>query len=307
MPAPPPDPSIALRCKIRPPDPYAYMRPSPMGRASIDAVVLLLLAVPVAAMVLRPWGVSTPWEPDALLRAFFRWEGGAIKPGPLGIGLINTLRLSFWALIPAGCVGLALGFLRSSPFPARRFIGGRLVELFRNLPPLVLVFIIHYFLTGALAARVDWSGTADIPFLSYLLPEPARMPAFVSAVVTLGLYEGAYVGEIVRAGISCVPAGQWEAAGSLGFSRFAALRLIILPQAVRFMVPPLTGQAASLIKDSAIMSVISVRELTFQSMEYSASTGLAGEVWISVTLCYLLLCLAVSFVGGRLERRLNRY
>ena len=170
----------------------------------------------------------------------------------------------------------------------------------------MLVFIVHYFLTGTLAAAVDWRFVTDLPGLSFLLPDAARMPAFASAVATLGVYEGAYVAEIVRAGIAGVSNGQWEAAGSLGFSRPAALRLIILPQAVRFMLPPLTGQAASLIKDSAIMSVISVQELTFQGLEYSAAGGLVGEVWVSVTLCYLLLCLGVSLVGRHLEQRLNR-
>ncbi len=286
---------------------YAHMRPSRATRLGVDLAILSIAVLAVGAFVLHPRSIpSLPWDSAALLRAFFRVENGDLTPGPLGIGLVNTLRLSLWSLVPAGCVGLGLGLLRASPVRARRFTGGRLVDLFRNLPPLVLVFIVHYFLTGALAASVDWSGLSDVPGLSALLPETARMPAFVSAVVTLGLYEGAYVAEIVRAGIAGVPKGQWEAAASLGFPRSQSLRLIILPQAVRFMLPPLTGQTASLIKDSAIMSVISVQELTFQASEYSASGGLIAEIWLSVTLCYLLLCLGVSFVGRRLERRLNR-
>ncbi len=285
----------------------AHMRPSRAVRLGLDAVVLAGFAA-LLWLIVRQTGAAptAPWEPEALLRAFFRVEDGALRPGPLGTGLINTLRLSFWSLLPAGCVGLCLGLLRASPQRAYRFAGGRLVEIFRNLPPLVLVFIVHYFLTGALAASVDWSRVTALPVLSQLLPDTAGMPAFVSAVLTLGVYEGAYVAEIVRAGIAGVPAGQWEAAASLGFSRASSLRLIILPQAVGFMIPPLTGQAASLIKDSAIMSVISVRELTFQGSEFSASVGLVGEVWLSATLCYLLLCLAVSCIGRRLERRLGR-
>ena len=287
-------------------DAFAYMRPSRKVQRGVDAVVLACIAGLTVFFIRQSGDASSAvWDWGALVRAFFRTHENTLALGPLGTGLINTLRLSFWALVPAGCVGIGLGLLRSSPNAARRFAGGRLVEVFRNLPPLVLVFIVHYFLTGALAAAVDWNGIQNIPGLAFLLPEAARMPAFVSAVITLGVYEGAYVAEIVRAGIASVPKGQWEAAGSLGFSRLTALRLIILPQAVRFMLPPLTGQAASLIKDSAIMSVISVQELTFQGMEYSTAVGMVGEIWISVTICYLLLCLGVSLTGRRLEQRLH--
>ncbi len=294
-----------LRSSARARTDNAFMQAPRRVRRIVDALLLACLA----AGLLFFWlygerAVTTPWDWSALARAFFRVEPDqGIVPGPLGVGLINTLRLSFWTVIFASCVGLCLGLARTARTRPARVTGGVLVALTRNMPPLVLVFIVHYFLSGRLAAMADWSWTGNLPLADALLPAPARMPVFVSAVITLSLYEGAYIGEIVRAGIAGVAKEQWEAAASLGFTRFACLRRIILPQAFHFMIPPLTGQITSLIKDSAIVSVISVQELTFQGTEFMTSSGLSGEVWLAVTGCYLILCLLVSLLGRVLENR----
>jgi polar amino acid transport system permease protein len=124
--------------------------------------------------------------------------------------------------------------------------------------------------------------------------------------MTLALFEGAYIGEIVRAGINNVESGQWEAGRALGMKRWQLLHNIVLPQAFQRMIPPLAGQAISTIKDSAIVSVISIQELTFQGMELMAATYLTFEVWISVTVLYFLLTYTCSWLAGRLERRLRR-
>ncbi len=281
------------------------MRASRATRRSLDIALLVVLAGGFTLFWLHGGeAVLSAWDWPALARAFFRMEPGqGLVSGPLGKGLLNTLRICLWATLLAGLVGLGLGIARASPVRIQRMLGGSLVAVTRNLPPLVLVFIIHYFFSGALAASLDWSWTGKLFFAGALFPEPGRMPAFVSAVVTLGIYEGAYVGEIVRAGIASVPREQWEAAASLGFRRRHTLRLIILPQAFRFMTPPLANQAASLIKDSSIVSVISIQELTFQSLEYMTSSGLIGEIWLSVTACYLVLCLLTSFAGRILEKK----
>ena len=281
------------------------MQAPPGVQRLVDYVLLCALA----GAVLFFWlygerAVTTPWDWPALARAFFRLnENQEIVAGPLGKGLINTLRVSFWIFWFAMLFGFGLGLVRSSSMRGVRMMGATLVALTRNLPPLVLVFIVHYFLSGMLMASLRWEWAENLPVIGFLLPETARMPVFVSAVITLSLYEGAYIGEIVRAGIACVPREQWEAAASLGFSPVARLRLVILPQAFQFMLPPLTGQVVSLIKDTAIVSVISVQELTFQGTEFMTSSGLAGEIWLAVTACYLLLCLGVSWVGRMVEKR----
>ena len=275
-----------------------------------DALILLVLGGLVLHLVAHSAeNVTSPWEWQALWRAFFHTspEHGGFVPGPLGLGLINTLRLACVTIVTAGIVGHVLGLLRSSRLRLARMVGTVWVNLTRNMPPLVLVFIVHFFLGDTLSAHIPWEAITRLPLAEYLLPPASRMPVFFSAVVTLSLYEGAYVGEIIRAGINSVAPGQWEAAASLGFSRFQRLRLIIFPQALRFIMPPLTAQGASLIKDSAIVSVISVQELTFQGTEYMTSSGLMGEVWLAVAVCYLVMCLVLSGVGQVMERRVTRF
>jgi len=124
--------------------------------------------------------------------------------------------------------------------------------------------------------------------------------------VALALYEGAYITEIVRAGIQSVDKGQWEAALSVGLSPFKRMRLVIFPQALTRILPPLAGQFISTIKDSSIISVISIQELTFQGMELMAAALITFEVWITVMLLYLVVCLACSLAVAMLEERLGR-
>jgi len=227
-------------------------------------------------------------------------------------GLWTTIRLSVWSLLLALPIGLVSGLLRTSLHLFNRLLGGSFVVLLRNLPPLVLILIFYYFLSdqilpllhiGELLAQAP----AWLQALTNLLLAPIdQAEAFLAAVMTLALFEGAYIGEIVRAGINAIAIGQWEAARALGMKRWQLLRHIILPQAFQRMIPPLTGQAISTIKDSAIVSVISIQELTFQGMELMAATYLTFEVWITVTLLYFLLTFSCSRLAGRLELRLRR-
>lgn len=227
-------------------------------------------------------------------------------------GLLTTIRLSVWSLLLALPIGLVSGLLRTSLHLFNRLLGGSFVVLLRNLPPLVLILIFYYFLSdqilpllhiGELLAQAP----AWLQALTNLLLAPIdQAEAFLAAVMTLALFEGAYIGEIVRAGINAIAIGQWEAARALGMKRWQLLRHIILPQAFQRMIPPLTGQAISTIKDSAIVSVISIQELTFQGMELMAATYLTFEVWITVTLLYFLLTFSCSRLAGRLELRLRR-
>jgi polar amino acid transport system permease protein len=191
-------------------------------------------------------------------------------------------------------------------------VGGTYVELCRNLPPLVLVFLCYFFLADQIAPAIglqdglrtapEWVKAAA----GVLVGRLDQVDAFVTAAFTLGLYEGAYVAEIVRGGVSSVEAGQWEAGRALGFPRVRLLLFIIMPQAVRNMIPPLAGQVISTIKDSAIVSVISIQELTFQGMQLMATTYLTMEVWTCVALLYFALTFSCSLAAGRAERLLRR-
>jgi polar amino acid transport system permease protein len=135
---------------------------------------------------------------------------------------------------------------------------------------------------------------------------PHLLIPFISGVVALALLEGAYITEIVRAGIESIENGQWEAARSLGFPRWGQMCYVVLPQALPRMLPPLAGQFISTIKDSAIVSVVSVQELTFQGMEIMAATYLTLEIWITITLLYFILTFTCSLLVQRFEFFLRR-
>jgi len=128
----------------------------------------------------------------------------------------------------------------------------------------------------------------------------------LSALITLAIFEGAYITEIIRAGIQSIEKGQWEASYALGLSPWRQMRHIILPQATRRILPPLAGQFISTIKDSAIVSVISIQELTFQGMELMSATYLTFEVWITITGMYFVMTLCLSLGVERFELRMRR-
>ena len=232
-------------------------------------------------------------------------------PGLLLEGLFTTLRLSVWSMLLALLLGLTMGLFRTSPSLFKRLVGQTYVGLVRNLPPLVMIFLFYFFLSSQVTPL--FSGLpaflGEHPRISrwvgILLAPPEFLEQFLSATLTLALIEGAYITEIVRSGIQSIERGQWDAARALGLSYRQQLQDIVLPQAFQRMLPPLAGQFISTVKDSAIVSVISIQELTFQGSELMATTYLTLEVWITITLMYLLLTLSLSLGARQLERHLR--
>ncbi len=281
----------------------------------LDATVLLIVTAAGLYLVYRiQAGLHYRWHWSAIPQYLFRYDtvAGSWKPNVLVLGLLTTIRLSIWATALATIIGTVMGLLRVSSGLFNRLIGGTYVEIVRNLPPLVLVFIFYFFIgdqilpalgTERLVSGISGSGRS---LLKVLFAPPALLVPFLSALVTLALFEGAYITEIVRSGIQSIEAGQWEAAAALGFTRSQQMRHIILPQAVQRILPPLAGQFISTIKDSAIVSVISIQELTFQGMELMATTYFTFEIWITITGLYLLLTLSCSLAVERLEIRLRK-
>lgn len=289
------------------------MRPS-LRWGWLDTLLLLALITLVTYLGYRvSVGLEYRWNwqviPQYLLR---RDANGAWVPNMLLLGLLTTIRLSFWSLLLALPFGVVAGLLRISSHLINRLLGGTYVTLLRNLPPLVLVFIFFFFISNQVLPQLNlgvrlYAAPEWVQTLVPLLFAPSdQIEPFVAAVFTLALFEGAYVAEIVRAGINSIENGQWEAARALGMRRWQILRTVILPQALQRMIPPLTGQAISTIKDSAIVAVISVQELTFQGLELMAATYLTFEVWLTVTALYFLLTYSCSTMAGRLELRLRR-
>jgi polar amino acid transport system permease protein len=129
--------------------------------------------------------------------------------------------------------------------------------------------------------------------------------AFTSAVLALSLFEGAYASEIFRAGIVSIHQGQWEAGFSIGLNTYQTYRLIVLPQAIRRILPPLTSQAVSLIKDSALVSTIAIYDLTMRGQTIIAETFLVFEIWFTVAAIYLTVTLALSLTVFYMERKIK--
>jgi His/Glu/Gln/Arg/opine family amino acid ABC transporter permease subunit len=206
--------------------------------------------------------------------------------GTLLHGLALTVLLSLAGLLGALLLGMIGGTAATSR--SRAFRGAALlyVELARNIP--LLVHIYFWYLA-----------------LSFL-----RLPAFWCGVLALAIYSGAYVAEIVRAGIQSVPSGQRAAALALGLAPAAVLRYVVYPQALRIVAPSLAGIFSQLIKDSSLASVISVAELTFAAGVIEGDTFRTFEAYISITLLYFLIVTAVSrtalLVFGRRGAEVDR-
>jgi polar amino acid transport system permease protein len=259
-------------------------------------------------------GLHYKWDWAAIPQYLFRYDEERRQwvPNLLMQGLFTTVRLSVWGTILATVIGIVMGLCRVSRSFFNRLLGRTYVELIRNLPPLVLIFIFYYFFSGQIMSAmgldefIQSRSEATQAFLAILFSSPSLFSAFLSALLTLSIFEGAYITEIVRAGIQSIERGQWEASSALGMSRWQQMRYIILPQATQRILPPLAGQFISTIKDSAIVSVISIQELTFQGMELMSATYLTFEVWITIAVLYLMLTLFLSLGVGRLEIHMMR-
>lgn len=287
-------------------------------RLRFSAVDLSVIASLVAGFAYLAYRVTVQvhyrWQWPAIPQYFFWYDktGGSWVPGIIMQGLFVTLRISVWSTLLALLIGTVMGLFRASRSRFKRMAGTAYVELIRNIPVLVWIFIFYYFISDQVlpAFIPDTAGLTDDGLLSVLLrnlgARPSQLPVFVSGVLALAIYEGAYITEIVRSGIQSVDNGQWEASAGLGFTRWQQMRHVILPQAFRRVLPPLAGQFISTIKDSAIVSVISIQELTFQGMELMSATFLTFEVWITILGLYLIMCLCCSLLVERFELYLEK-
>ncbi len=203
------------------------------------------------------------------------------KPGPLLMGLYMTIKISVVSIVIALAIGLITGLMRISENPLLKNLSTVYIELVRGTPLLVQIFIVYFFI-----------GTLF------------NMTRFIAGAFALAVFEGAYIAEIIRAGIQSIPKGQTEASLALGMNYFQIMRHIIIPQAFKRVLPALAGQFISLIKDSSLLSVISLTELTKAGREVVASTFSPFEVWFTVAALYFVVTYGLSLLDRYLERRL---
>lgn len=205
-------------------------------------------------------------------------------------GLIVTLEISVVGWLLAIVLGVFSGTLRNLPMKPLRWIAAAYVEFFRNVPLLVWMFFWYFGVSPLLPQSLrDW-----------LFEHGAE---FWAGVCALGFYHGARFSEVMRAGLRSIPATQYEAAASTGLSTAQMYRLVIIPIALRLVIPPATNETLNLLKNSSVALTIGVAELTFQTRQIETYTARAFEALAAGTSIYLALCLIVAAAMSRVERR----
>lgn len=234
-------------------------------------------------------------------------EETGYKQNVLLVGLLNLVRIAVYSAILSLVLGLGLALMRVSRARWMNWTARVIVEFVRNIPPLVFLFIFYFFVSDmffpVLGIR-DFAQSlsrSDSAFVEFFLGNPAFVENLIAGVICLSLFEAAYVSEIFRSGIESVGKDQREGARSVGVTYYQEMRYIVLPQAIQKVIPPLVGQLITLIKDTSIMSVISIQEFTFSGSEIVVSTGRIFEVWITVAVVYFVICYALSIYSRRLE------
>ena len=205
-------------------------------------------------------------------------------------GVLTTLGISALAWVLAAALGILSGALRTVPWRSLRAAAGFYVEFFRNVPLLVWMFF-WYFGVPPLLPR---------PAQEWLFNHGAE---FWAGTFALGVYHGARMSEVIRSGIQSIPRTQFEASVAMGLTTFQAYRLVIVPIALRLIVPPATNESLNLLKNSSVALTISVAELTFQTRQIETYTAKAIEALTAGTLIYLVLCVSIAAVMAWVERR----
>ena len=216
------------------------------------------------------------------------WSGQT--GGWLLLGIVTTLQIFFLGMALAVVLGIFSGALRTVAFEPLRWVAAGYVEFFRNVPLLVWMFFWYFGVPPLLPQGLQ----------HWLLDHGVE---FWASVFALGVYHGARFSEVMRAGIQSIPKTQLEAALSTGLTLGQAYRLIILPIALRLIIPPATNETVNLLKNSSVALTIGVAELTFQTRQIETYTAKAFEALAAGTFIYLILCLIVSTLLGFVEKR----
>lgn len=243
---------------------------------------LVVMTGVIWLMVIGSQRLGYNWQWYRIPKYLFQVTDGVFTWGLLVQGLGVTLEITAISMVLMLAIGLSTALMRMSRSMVANGTARVYMELIRNTPLLIQLFFLYF----VVAPILDVSG-------------------FWAAIIALSLFEGAYASEIFRAGITSIERGQWEAAKSLGMKPYAMYRHIILPQAIRRVLPPLTSQAVSLVKDSALVSTVAILDLTQQGRVIDAETFLTFEIWFTVAAIYLVVTLSLSTVARVLEKRFN--
>lgn len=198
-------------------------------------------------------------------------------------GFLFTIAIALGSFTLAMLLGILFGTLSTSKHTSLRILSRIFVEFYQNTPLLVQFVIVFY----------------GLPLISN---HTIMIPIYWTAVLCVGLYHGAYIAEVIRSGIQSIPRGQLEAALSQGFTYANAMRLIILPQAFRIILPPLTNQVVNLIKNTSTVAIISGVDLMFVTKSWSALNGNYVPAFLGAVFFYFALCFPVAQFGRKMEQ-----
>lgn len=254
-----------------------------LRRHPLTVLVLLLYLLLAWLLYNGISGIEYQWRWGRIPRYFFIQRGGEWVPGVLTKGLLVTLQLSFLAGVAALGIGFLAASMRLLPLTAGRLIATGYVQFMRCTPLLVQLYLL-YFMFGTVFG----------------------MPRFSAGVLALALFEGAFVAEIFRAGYLAVPQTQVDAACALGLKRFARWRLVIVPQALPLILPPLANLFVSIIKHSSIVTIIAIADLTDAARNVVAETFLAFEIWLSIGVVYVAICFPLAWLVRQWELHLRQ-
>lgn len=260
-------------------------RPGLRRSPIIDVLQVAILGGALVWLSLRgAEAMGYRWQWYRVPRYLYRVVDDGIVWGPLVEGLFVTLELTAWSLLLTVVIGLTVALLRlSEGSVVSRAVARAYLEVIRNTPLLVQLYLFFYLLAPIFGLDRFWTG-----------------------VLALAFFEGAFGSEIFRAGILSVGRGQWEAAAALGLGRLPTYRFVVIPQALRLVLPPLTSLVVNLVKHSAIVSAIAIADLTTAGRNVIAETYLSFEIWFTVAAMYLGLTIVLSLLASVLERRLKR-
>jgi polar amino acid transport system permease protein len=290
-------------------------RKRPLRLTWLDVALAALCAFAVGYFVWRTHSVlDYRWNWSTIWPFVFKIDpaSGQWVPNLIVEGLLTTIRLALWGILFAGVIGTLMGLARTSKRLLLRLIADSYVMLIRNIPPVVFVFVFVFFIASqimpvlGIGDRVRAASPTVQWWLSILFGPPKLIDNFFLGLICLAVFSGAYVTEIVRAGIESVPKAQIEAGDSLGMSRADVVGFVVLPQALRNVLPPLAGQFIQLIKDSSLVSLVSIQELSFMAQDIQVATQRVFEVFVFVAALYFVICFGLSQLFGLLERRAAR-
>jgi polar amino acid transport system permease protein len=279
---------------------------------ALDLGVIVAVVLGLGALVVRANNVlDHRWDWSVIPTYLVRYDPatGTWAANLLLQGFVTTIRLAVWSLLIGTVVGMVGATMRVSGRPALRWLARGFVELVRNTPPIVLIFVGYFFVSSQVMPglgidRALRSAPAVVQLgVTSLLASPERINDFLAGLACLGLLAGAYMTEIIRAGLQSVPVSQIEAGRALGLRGWAIFRKIVLPPALRNVLPAMAGQFIVSIKDSSLVALISIQELTFMSSEVSSTTRRFFEVWLFTAALYFSVCFACSMLFRGLERR----